>query len=66
VTHCGRYLEQVPVTDPAKLSAVAVPVLVIGAVGDPPHPTEVALAVALPTSRLELIDSPHAAAHAPA
>ena len=52
--------EQVPVTDAANLSAVAAPVLVIGAVGDPLHPTEVAraLAAALPTGRLELIDSP--------
>lgn len=52
--------EQVPVADATALRAVEAEVLVIGAVGDPLHPEQVAkdTAAALPNGRLELIDSP--------
>ncbi|MEV6604984.1 alpha/beta hydrolase [Kutzneria sp. NPDC051319] len=52
--------EQVPVNDASALQAVRAEVLVIGAVGDPLHPEQVArdVAAALPYGRLELVDSP--------
>ena len=52
--------EQVPTDDASALRAMASKVLVIGAVGDPLHPEQVArdVAAALPGGRLELIDSP--------
>jgi pimeloyl-ACP methyl ester carboxylesterase len=52
--------EQVPTDDASALQAVRSKVLVIGAVGDPLHPEQVArdVAAALPNGRLELIDSP--------
>lgn len=52
--------EQVPADDASALQAVTSEVLVIGAVGDPLHPEQVArdVAAALPSGRLELIDSP--------
>jgi pimeloyl-ACP methyl ester carboxylesterase len=52
--------EQAPLADPDALAAVAAPVLVLGAVGDPMHPEAVAkaTAAALPRGRLELLDSP--------
>ena len=51
---------QVAVSDAALLAAVSVPVLVIGAVGDPLHPEDVAkaTAAAFPQGELWLIDSP--------
>jgi pimeloyl-ACP methyl ester carboxylesterase len=51
---------QVAVADAAVLAAVSVPVLVIGAVGDPLHPEDVAkaTAAAFPGGELWLIDSP--------
>lgn len=51
---------QVAVADAAVLAAVSVPVLVIGAVGDPLHPDDVAkaTAAAFPDGELWLIDSP--------
>ncbi|GAA0650534.1 hypothetical protein GCM10010174_87750 [Kutzneria viridogrisea] len=51
--------EQVPVADATQLSSVAAPVLVIGAVGDPLHPEQVAkdVARAFPAAHLELFDS---------
>ena len=58
--HALRTLpEQVPVDDVALLQNVHSQVLVIGAVGDPLHPEQVArdVAAALPNGRLELIDS---------
>jgi pimeloyl-ACP methyl ester carboxylesterase len=52
--------EQVPTDDASALQAVPSEVLVIGAVGDPLHPEQVArdVAAALPNGRLELVDSP--------
>lgn len=52
--------EQTPIADTAALSAVQTPVLVVGAIGDPLHPEDVArsAAAAFPAGRLELIDSP--------
>lgn len=52
--------EQVPTNDAALLQRVSAAALVIGAVGDPMHPEQVArdVAAALPNGRLELIDSP--------
>jgi pimeloyl-ACP methyl ester carboxylesterase len=51
---------QVAVADASLLAAVSVPVLVIGAVGDPLHPEDVAkaTAAAFPAGSLWLIDSP--------
>ena len=51
---------QVPVPDPAVLSRVTVPALVIGATGDDLHPAAVArrLAAALPNSTLHVYDRP--------
>ncbi|SDF61786.1 hypothetical protein SAMN05216553_102354 [Lentzea fradiae] len=51
---------QVAVPDAALLAAVRVPVLVIGAVGDPLHPEDVAkaTAAAFPAGELWLVDSP--------
>ena len=51
---------QVAVPDAAALAAVKAPVLVIGAVGDPLHPEDVAkaTAAAFPEGELWLIDSP--------
>ncbi|HEX7302566.1 alpha/beta hydrolase [Lentzea sp.] len=51
---------QVAVADASVLSAVTVPVLVIGAVGDPLHPEDVAeeTAAAFPAGELWLVDSP--------
>ncbi|RDI29936.1 alpha/beta fold hydrolase [Lentzea flaviverrucosa] len=51
---------QVAVPDASVLAAVSVPVLVIGAVGDPLHPEDVAkaTAAAFPAGELWLIDSP--------
>ncbi len=51
---------QVAVPDASLLAAVPIPVLVIGAVGDPLHPEDVAkaTAVAFPHGELLLIDSP--------
>ena len=51
---------QVAVADASVLAAVPVPVLVIGAVGDPLHPKDVAkaTAAAFPGGELWLIDSP--------
>lgn len=51
---------QVAVADASVLAAVSVPVLVIGAVGDPLHPEDVAkaTAAAFPNGSLWLIDSP--------
>lgn len=51
---------QVAVDDVSALARVTVPVLVIGAVGDPLHPSEVAsaTAAAFPKGELVLIDSP--------
>ncbi|GIJ48617.1 alpha/beta hydrolase [Virgisporangium aliadipatigenens] len=52
--------DEVPVPDPAVLSAVTVPALVIGARGDDLHPHEVAraLADALPQAELHIYDRP--------
>jgi pimeloyl-ACP methyl ester carboxylesterase len=52
--------EQVPAPDASLLAKVAAPVLVVGAVGDPLHPEQIArdVAAALPNGRLEIIDSP--------
>jgi 3-oxoadipate enol-lactonase len=52
--------EQTPTNAAALLERVSAAALVIGAVGDPMHPEQVArdVAAALPNSRLELIDSP--------
>ena len=52
--------EQVPTNDAASLHGVRSKALVIGGVGDPLHPEQVArdVAAALPHGRLELIDSP--------
>ena len=51
---------QVAVPDASALAAVSTPVLVIGAVGDPLHPEDVAkaTAAAFPGGELWLIDSP--------
>jgi pimeloyl-ACP methyl ester carboxylesterase len=51
---------QVAVPDASALAAVSTPVLVIGAVGDPLHPEDVAkaTAAAFPNGELWLIDSP--------
>ncbi|MFS8098102.1 esterase FrsA [Lentzea alba] len=51
---------QVAVTDASVLASASIPVLVIGAVGDPLHPEDVAkaTAAAFPQSDLWLIDSP--------
>ncbi|HUQ57459.1 alpha/beta hydrolase [Lentzea sp.] len=51
---------QVAVPDASVLASVSVPVLVIGAVGDPLHPGDVAeaTAAAFPAGELWLIDSP--------
>ena len=51
---------QVAVADTALLASVEIPVLVIGAVGDPLHPEDVAKATvaAFPNGELWLIDSP--------
>ena len=51
---------QVAVSDAALLASVSIPVLVIGAVGDPLHPEDVAkaTAAAFPRGDLWLIDSP--------
>lgn len=51
---------QVAVEDASVLAAVHIPVLVIGAVGDPLHPEEVAkaTAAAFPNGELWLVDSP--------
>ena len=53
-----RETVRVPTNDAALLQHIDAPVLVIGAVGDPMHPEQVARAVAsaLPNGRLELID----------
>ena len=50
---------QVVVSDPAVLSQVKAPVLVIGATGDPLHPEDVAkaTAAAFPNGRLEVVPS---------
>lgn len=52
----GRY----PIPDRSALLSVSAEVLVIGAVGDPLHPEDVAkqTAAAFPSARLELFDSP--------
>lgn len=52
--------ELTPLDDPAELAANTCPVLVIGATGDPLHPTSAATATAdaFPGSRLTIIDSP--------
>jgi pimeloyl-ACP methyl ester carboxylesterase len=52
--------EQAPTDDADRLRAVRSQVLVIGAVGDPLHPEQVArdTAAALPNGRLEIIESP--------
>jgi pimeloyl-ACP methyl ester carboxylesterase len=52
--------EQTPTNAAALLERVSAAALVIGAVGDPMHPEQVArdVAAALPNSRLELVDSP--------
>ena len=51
---------QVAVADASVLAEVSIPVLVIGAVGDPLHPEEVAkaTAAAFPHGDLWLVDSP--------
>ncbi|MGW4207115.1 alpha/beta fold hydrolase [Lentzea sp. NPDC004789] len=51
---------QVAVEDASVLAAVSIPVLVIGAVGDPLHPEDVAkaTAAAFPNGSLWLVDSP--------
>jgi pimeloyl-ACP methyl ester carboxylesterase len=56
----GQLPGQVAVDDASVLAAVPVPVLVIGAVGDPLHPEDVAkaTAAAFPGGELWLIDSP--------
>ncbi|MCR3746628.1 alpha/beta fold hydrolase [Lentzea californiensis] len=56
----GQLPGQVAVPDASVLAAVSAPVLVIGAVGDPLHPEDVAkaTAAAFPAGELWLIDSP--------
>ncbi len=51
---------QVAVSDASVLAAVSIPVLVVGSVGDPLHPEDVAqeTAAAFPHGSLWLVDSP--------